>query len=37
MAGAACGALGGEEGSWIEECGYEGHVTGMEGYPDKVG
>jgi len=21
----------------IEECGYEGHVTGMEGCPDEAG
>lgn len=32
-----CGAGWGRGGRWIEECGYEGHVTGMEGCPDKVG
>lgn len=31
------GAGWGRGGRWIEECGYEGHVTGMEGCPDKVG
>lgn len=35
-----CRALGGGEGGgvgWIEECGYKGHVTEMEGRPDEVG